>query len=145
MDLLLRAAEVDKKDVVLEVGTGTGSLTQRLAEAAAAVVSVEVDRDFHALGKEAVRRYSNTELLCCDILESKNRLNPEVMSSFERHLKETGTPRFKLVANLPYVVATPSWQTLLLSAALRSHGGDGAGRDRRPTGSSSRRQGLRAP
>lgn len=116
MDLLLRAAEVDKQDVVLEVGTGTGSLTQRLAEAAAAVVSVEVDRDFHALGKEAVRHYANADLLCGDILKSKNVLNPDVLSAVNRHLNETQAAHFKLVANLPYVVATPVMANLLLSA-----------------------------
>src|SRR6266404_196361 len=96
MDVLLRAAEIDKRDVVLEIGSGTGSLTQRLAEAAAAVLSVEIDRDFHALAKEAVRNYSNAELLCCDVLKSKNLLNPEVLSGVERLLKETGATRFKL-------------------------------------------------
>lgn len=116
MDVLLRAAEVDKHDVVLEIGSGTGSLTQRLAEAAAAVVSVEIDRDFHALARETVRHYSNAELLCCDVLKSKNLLNPEVMSAVERRLKETTPTRFKLVANLPYVVATPVIANLLLSA-----------------------------
>ena len=55
MDLLPKAAELDKSDVVLEVGTGTGSLTSRLAAEAAAVLSVEIDRDFHALAAETVR------------------------------------------------------------------------------------------
>src|SRR5438046_9902662 len=43
LDLIVRTAELDKSDAVLEVGTGTGSLTARLAEHAGAVVTVEVD------------------------------------------------------------------------------------------------------
>src|SRR6266404_3416158 len=80
MDVLLRAAEIDKKDVVLEVGTGTGGLTHRLADEAAAVLSVEIDRDFNALATETVRNQSNVVLLCCDVLKSKNTLNPAVLT-----------------------------------------------------------------
>ncbi|HEV8060556.1 MAG TPA: 16S rRNA (adenine(1518)-N(6)/adenine(1519)-N(6))-dimethyltransferase RsmA [Gemmataceae bacterium] len=115
MDVLLRAAEVDKHDVVLEVGTGTGSLTARLASEAAAVLSVEIDRDFHALAMETVRKHRNVELMCCDILKSKNLLNPVVLTHLEKLIEETGATRLKLVANLPYVVATPVIANLLLS------------------------------
>jgi len=46
IDFILRAAELTKDDVVVEVGSGTGSLTARLAEQAGAVLSVEVDPAF---------------------------------------------------------------------------------------------------
>src|SRR5438552_11464997 len=54
LDLLLRAAELTAEDLALEVGSGTGGLTVRLAERAGAVVSVEVDPAFAALTEEAV-------------------------------------------------------------------------------------------
>src|SRR5947209_4045317 len=97
MDVLLRAAEIDKQEVVLEIGTGTGSLTHRLAGEAAAVLSVEIDRDFHALATETVRNRHNVVLLCADVLKSKNMLNPAVLSELEKLLRETGAKRFKLV------------------------------------------------
>ncbi len=115
MDVLLRAAEVDKHDVVLEIGTGTGSLTARIASDAAAVLSVEIDRDFHALAMETVQKHRNVELMCCDILKSKNLLNPVVLAHLEKLIEQTGATRLKLVANLPYVVATPVIANLLLS------------------------------
>src|SRR5260370_22041156 len=115
MDVMLRAAEIDKKDVVLEVGTGTGSLTHRLASEAAAGLRVEIDRDVHALAIETVRNHRNVVLMCCDILKSKNVLNQAVLASLEKLMQETGATRFKLVANLPYVVATPVIANLLLS------------------------------
>jgi len=46
VDLLIRTAELSPDDLVLEVGSGTGSLTGRLSEAAGAVISVELDDAF---------------------------------------------------------------------------------------------------
>ena len=43
LDLVVRSAELDRTDAVLEVGTGTGSLTAELAKAAGCVVTVEID------------------------------------------------------------------------------------------------------
>ena len=114
MDLLPKAAEIEKTDVVLEVGAGTGSLTSRLAVEAAAVVSVEIDRDFHALAAETVRHQHNVVLVCADILKSKNTLNPEVLTTLEQVMEKKKSTRYKLVANLPYVVATPVIANLML-------------------------------
>jgi len=41
--LIVNAAEITPRDVVLEVGTGTGALTAQMADRAAAVVTVEID------------------------------------------------------------------------------------------------------
>src|SRR5262252_4573830 len=54
LDLIVRTAELDKSDAVLEVGTGTGSLTARLAEHAGAVVTVEVDKTLQPVAKQVV-------------------------------------------------------------------------------------------
>src|SRR6202008_2837529 len=43
VDVLVEAAELTSDDVVLEIGTGTGSLTALMAERAAAVVTAEID------------------------------------------------------------------------------------------------------
>src|SRR5438270_3607047 len=54
LELLLRNAELTRDDLVLEVGSGTGNLTARLAEQAGAVVSVELDPHFAQMVQEAV-------------------------------------------------------------------------------------------
>src|SRR5207253_2511828 len=46
VDLIVRTAELTAEDLALEVGSGTGSLTARLAQQAGAVVSVELDPNF---------------------------------------------------------------------------------------------------
>jgi len=115
LDVLLRAAELTRDDLALEVGSGTGSLTARLADQAGAVLSVEIDADFYALAGQAVAGRDNVTLLKADILENKNRLNPDVVAGLARLQQSSGCTRLKLVANLPFAVATPVIGNLLLS------------------------------
>lgn len=110
IDLLLRTAELTRDDVVLEVGSGTGSLTARLAQEAGRVIAVELDYAFHALTMEAVEERDNVTVLHADILHGKNEINPGVMA-----VLESQKGRLKLVANLPYAVATPVLSNFLLS------------------------------
>ena len=49
VDLIANSAEIRPTDVVLEIGTGVGSLTSRLSDAAGAVLSVEIDKNLHQL------------------------------------------------------------------------------------------------
>lgn len=115
IDLIVRSAELDKDDVVLEVGSGTGSLTTRLAEQAGAVLAVEISPPFFELTREAVADKNNVTLLCADVLRRKNELNPELLETLESLMKHIGSRSLKLVANLPYAVATPVIANLLLT------------------------------
>ena len=100
-------AELEGGDVVLEVGSGLGSLTGELAEQSRAVVSVEYDRNLYAIAQESLERFTNVTLLNCDVLRSKSRLAPDVLAAVERELAASPDCGLKLVANLPYNVATP--------------------------------------
>lgn len=111
--VLADTAELGPQDVVLEVGTGTGSLTNILAERAGFVVSVEIDPKLHALAQQLVGSKPNVRLLCQDALKSKNRFHPTVLEAIEAALAEDPQRRFKLVANLPFNVATPVITNLL--------------------------------
>ncbi|MBN1394743.1 MAG: ribosomal RNA small subunit methyltransferase A [Pirellulales bacterium] len=112
LDVLLAAAAIDANDVVLEVGAGTGSLTAKLAERAAAVVTVEVDPQLFQLAAEHLHRFDNVTMLRCDALKNKNRLNPAVLETVDAQMAVPGR-RLKLVANLPYNCATPLLSNLL--------------------------------
>ena len=114
LDLLLRTAELTREDLVLEVGSGTGSLTVRLVEQAGAVVSVEVDADFAALTDEEVQERDRIALLHADALKNKNEMNPAVLHAIDDLGRRCGTKRVKVVANLPYAVAVPVVTNLLL-------------------------------
>jgi len=113
VQVLLTAAELGPDDVVLEVGTGTGSLTEQMAKSAGAVVTVEVDRQLYRLASEQMHELGNVTMLLCDVLKSKNRLNPEVLEAVGEQLRAAPGRRLKLVANLPYNVATPIMTNLL--------------------------------
>ncbi len=111
--VLLDAAQLEPCDVVLEVGTGTGSLTVLMAAEAAAVVTVEIDRQLFQLAGEELFGQPNVTMLCVDALKNKNRLNPAVLEAVDEHLAAESGRRLKLVANLPYNVATPIISNLL--------------------------------
>src|SRR5438132_8775085 len=69
LDVLLRAAELTREDLVLEVGSGTGGLTARLADQAGRVLSVEIDGAFVEMASQAVAGRSNVTLLHADVLK----------------------------------------------------------------------------
>lgn len=114
LDLVVRAAELSTDDSVLEVGTGTGTLTHHLADAAGAVFTVEIDSRFFQLVQPGFARRPNVESYHGDILAGKNELEPRVLEGWAALTARTGTTRRKLVANLPYAVATPVISNLLL-------------------------------
>jgi len=113
LDLLLETAQIGPDDVVLEVGTGTGSLTALMATLAAAVVTVEVDHRLFQLASEELINFDNVVMLQTDALKNKNRLTPAVLDAVAAQLDAAPSRRFKLVANLPYNVATPILSNLL--------------------------------
>jgi 16S rRNA (adenine1518-N6/adenine1519-N6)-dimethyltransferase len=88
-----RLAELDPSDVVLEIGPGLGVLTSYLADRVAQVHAVELDRSLEPKLREALAGRSNVELEFGDALGLD-------LSAIEPSAT-------KLVANLPYNVATP--------------------------------------
>jgi 16S rRNA (adenine1518-N6/adenine1519-N6)-dimethyltransferase len=111
--LLADSAELDPRDLALEVGTGTGSLTAMLAERAGQVVTVEVDEQLHQLASEHLFEADNVTMLRCDALKNKNRLSDHVLRAIDERLDGQPDRRLKLVANLPYNIATPLITNLL--------------------------------
>jgi 16S rRNA (adenine1518-N6/adenine1519-N6)-dimethyltransferase len=113
LDLLARSAEIRPGDVVLEVGTGTGALTERLAAAAARVVTAEIDPRLAQLARDRLVDRENVTLVEGDVLAGKHRFAPAVLEAIDTALAAAPGGRFLLVANLPYCVATPVISNLL--------------------------------
>ena len=118
LDLLLDAAAITPRDVVLEIGTGLGSLTSRMAELAAAVVTVEIDPRLFQLASEELIGFDNVVMLQQDALKNKNNLHPALLDAVREQLANGPDRQLKLVANLPYNVATPVLSNLLLAETV---------------------------
>ncbi|MDH7599412.1 MAG: 16S rRNA (adenine(1518)-N(6)/adenine(1519)-N(6))-dimethyltransferase RsmA [Sedimentisphaerales bacterium] len=101
MRMLLEHADPGPEDVVLEVGTGTGSLTKALADRAGFVVGVEVDSQLAAITRQTISHKANVHLVSGDILAGKHRLNEQVSQAIEQ-ARQIYKGRLLLVANLPY-------------------------------------------
>jgi 16S rRNA (adenine1518-N6/adenine1519-N6)-dimethyltransferase len=125
MRLLVDSAQISRRDVVLEIGTGTGSLTEALAEQAGHVVTVELDRTLAGIAQSRLAGIENVQLINADVLSGKGTINPIVAEAVTRAqawlgvigpmapigpINPTGVPaaggRFLLVSNLPYDVAS---------------------------------------
>ena len=113
LDILIKGSDIQKTDVILEVGTGMGSLSKLMAPLAGAVVTVEIDRDLQALAAKELRGADNVTMLTCDALRNKNHMREDVLVAVREKLASIPNSRFKLVANLPYNVATPIISNLL--------------------------------
>ncbi len=112
MAKLLELADVTAEQTVLEVGAGTGSLTEELGDRAGSVVAVEIDRGLCRLLRDRLGGRENVTLIEGDALAGKSRLSPTVLAALP--------PTAHIVANLPFNIATPlvaeclacSWRAL---------------------------------
>lgn len=105
---ILDAAAITPGDLVMEVGPGTGALTTRLLEAGAKVAMVEIDGDLVPILEELVAAHPlQAALLQADILEGKHTINPDAITLLEQLGLGTTAKSYKLIANLPYHVASP--------------------------------------
>ena len=100
---IVEAAEIHAGDQVLELGAGTGVLTRELAKRARRVVAVELEREMLSLLTKTTRNYTNVEIM------ERNLLYVDPGEIF-------GSDSYKLVANLPYYIASPTFRHFLESA-----------------------------
>ena len=108
MAKLLDAADVSDGDVVLEVGPGTGALTERLLRRGARVVAVEIDRDLEPILLQQLEPWADhLTLLFVDVLADKRTIHPAVFDALRQTDSHRRLPTFKLIANLPYSIASP--------------------------------------
>jgi 16S rRNA (adenine1518-N6/adenine1519-N6)-dimethyltransferase len=121
---LVDAAHIAPGDLVLEVGPGTGALTEELLARGAHVVAAELDpglanllrdhfKDLAAASCNPQSAIPNPQftLIEGDALETRRSLAPQVTHALSNR-------PFKLIANLPYAAATPIISTLLLDHPL---------------------------
>ena len=98
LDKIVRAAEITKEDLVIEIGPGIGTLTQYLCESAREVIAIEIDKNLIPILADTLSDYNNVTVINEDVLKvDLKRLAEE---------KNGGRP-VKIAANLPYYITTP--------------------------------------
>jgi len=102
---ILRIAEVDSRDTVVEIGPGLGEMTKLLVSKAKRVIAIEVDESMITLLKEQLDEYDNIVLHRGDALKF----------DFLNESRKWGE-KLKVVSNLPYNIAT---QLLFRFVAMR--------------------------
>jgi len=129
---LVDASGVGAGDVVLEVGPGTGTLTEELLSRGCRVIACELDHGLARMLRERLASPTSGSftLIEGDCLEGKHALNDELTRTLREMTGESvggsvgaggGGRGFRLVANLPYGAASPLMSTLLASwASCRS-------------------------
>ena len=104
LEKIIRAADITKEDMVLEIGPGIGSMTQYLCESAKKVFAVEIDKNLIPILKnDTLADYDNVTIIQEDILKMNIRELVE---------KENNGRPIKIVANLPYYITTPIIMTI---------------------------------
>jgi 16S rRNA (adenine1518-N6/adenine1519-N6)-dimethyltransferase len=111
--LVADAAQIRPQDLVIEIGPGTGTLTEELLAAGASVLAVEIDNALARLLQARFAERKNFALLHGDALAGKHALNPEILAAIRAAKAQGKTVR--LAANLPFNIASPLVIELLIA------------------------------
>jgi len=103
---IIKAAELTKKDVILEIGPGIGNLTRELAHKAKRIIAVEKDPKLARILKETLKEFKNIQIIQGDILKIQDT---------RYKIQDT----YKIVANLPFYIAAPVFRKFLESCKVQ--------------------------
>lgn len=118
LEEIISKAKISKDDIILEIGPGIGTLTSKLLETGAEVISVEVDLELIRPLKERFFMYNNFTIISADIL--KMDIYSEIVKILENKGKTLNDKKIKVVANIPYYITTPIMFKLLESRNIVS-------------------------
>ena len=105
LDEVISKANISKDDIILEIGPGIGTLTAKLLETGAEVISVEVDLELVKPLKDRFFMYDNFTIISSDIL--KVDIYNEMLKILGNKGKKLDDRKIKVVANIPYYITTP--------------------------------------
>ena len=104
---IVEGSNVNKEDLIIEIGPGLGTLTEFLLEKAQKVICIELDERMINILNDRFKLYDNFEIINKDVLKVD-------LQQLIKHEKENSKIKnVKVVANLPYYITTPIIMKLL--------------------------------
>lgn len=100
---IINVSNIDKNDLVIEIGPGLGNLTRYLINRSSHVLLIEIDKNMIKILNDRFKNYNNYTLINNDVL--KLSINYEIEQIEEKLSKKFDS--VKVVANLPYYITTP--------------------------------------
>ena len=104
---IVGCSNIEKEDLVIEIGPGLGTLTKYLLEKAGKVICIELDIKMLQILEDRFSLYNNFELINNDVLKV------DLKNIIEKEKAEGKIKNVKIVANLPYYITTPIIMKLL--------------------------------
>ena len=104
---IVGCSNIEKEDLVIEIGPGLGTLTKYLLEKAGKVICIELDTKMLQILEDRFSLYNNFELINNDVLKV------DLKNIIEKEKTEGKIKNVKIVANLPYYITTPIIMKLL--------------------------------
>ena len=96
---IIEAAALKPTDVVLEIGPGIGTLTQKLAKNCKKVIAIEKDKTMVKILSEILKDFNNIKIINNDVLKIENW---DLIENCKLKIKN-----YKIVANIPYYITSP--------------------------------------
>ena len=104
---IVGCSNIEKEDLVIEIGPGLGTLTKYLLEKAGKAICIELDTKMLQILEDRFSLYNNFELINNDVLKV------DLKNIIEKEKAEGKIKNVKIVANLPYYITTPIIMKLL--------------------------------
>ena len=104
---IVGCSNIEKEDLVIEIGPGLGTLTKYLLEKAGKVICIELDTKMLQILEDRFSLYNNFELINNDVLKV------DLKNIIEKEKTQGKIKQVKIVANLPYYITTPIIMKLL--------------------------------
>lgn len=107
IDTIVDTSNIGKDDLVIEIGPGLGTLTNKLLQKAGKVIVIELDERMIRILKERFDQNQHFEIIYEDVLKV------DLVKLIQENKEKFGLKTAKIVANLPYYITTPIIMKLL--------------------------------
>ena len=107
IEKIIEASNIEKEDLIIEIGPGLGVLTERLLKKSNNVVVIELDKKMIEILQNRFCLNRNLEIINNDVLKV------DLEKLIKNKKEQTNINKVKIVANLPYYISTPIIMKLL--------------------------------